>query len=126
MVKKSRILSYFLIFIFLINCSFDNKTGIWNSEKNEKRRVSDIEKQQKSIIDTVKLYSSENKFNKEIKAKNKINLSKAKKNISWAMSGANLQNFLGHIYLNGTKNIFLKKKRLEKINFLYQKILYLQ
>jgi len=110
MVKKSRILSYFLIFIFLINCSFDNKTGIWNSEKNEKRRVSDIEKQQKSIIDTVKLYSSENKLNKEIKAKNKINLSKAKKNISWAMSGANLQNFLGNIYLNGTKNIFLKKK----------------
>ena len=110
MVKKSRILSYFLIFIFLINCSFDNKTGIWNSEKNEKRRVSDIEKQQKSIIDTVKLYSSENKFNKEIKAKNKINLSKGKKNISWAMSGANLKNFLGNIYLNGTKNIFLKKK----------------
>ena len=69
MVKKSRILYYFLIFIFLINCSFDNKTGIWNSEKNEKRRVSDIEKQQKSIIDTGKLYSSENKFNKEIKAK---------------------------------------------------------
>ena len=26
------------------------------------------------------------------------------------MSGANLQNFLGNIYLNGTKNIFLKKK----------------
>ena len=73
MVKKFRILSFFLIFIFLINCSFDNKTGIWNCEKNEKRRVTDIEKQQKSIIDTVKLYSSENKYTKEIQGKNKVN-----------------------------------------------------
>ena len=73
MVKKFRIFTIFLIFFFLSNCSFDNKTGIWSSEKDEKRRVSDIEKQQKSIIDTVKLYSSENKYTKEIKVKNKIN-----------------------------------------------------
>ena len=121
MVKKFRILFFFLIFILLINCSFDNKTGIWNSEKNEKVRVSDIEKQQKSIVGTVKLYSSENNYNKEIKAKNKINLSEAKKNINWSMSGANLQNLLGNFYLDGAEDIFLKK-RLEKINFLYQKI----
>ena len=91
MVKKFRILSFFLIFIFLINCSFDNKTGIWSSEKDEKRRISDIEKQQKSILDTVKLYSSENRYSKEIQAKNKINLTKAEKNTEWGMSGMNLQ-----------------------------------
>ena len=99
MVKKFRILSFFLIFIFLINCSFDNKTGIWTSEKNEKERALDIEKQQKSVLDTVKLYSSESKYIKEIKAKNKINLTKPKKNSNWEMSGMNLQNFLGNIYL---------------------------
>ena len=30
-----------IIFFFLNNCSFDNKTGIWNNEKNvtkEKKR----------------------------------------------------------------------------------------
>ena len=79
MVKKFKILSLVLIFIFLTNCSFDNKTGIWNSEKYEKERVSALEKQQKSVLDTVKLYSSENKYTKEIKGKNKINLTKAKK-----------------------------------------------
>ena len=57
MVNKFRILFFFLIFIFLVNCSFDNKTGIWSSEKDEKERVSAIEIQQKSILDTVNLYS---------------------------------------------------------------------
>ena len=73
MIKKFRILSFFLIFVILVNCSFDNKTGIWSSEKDEKKRVSLIENQQKSILDTVKLYSSENKYNKEIEGKNKLN-----------------------------------------------------
>ena len=110
MSKKFRILSFFLIFFFLTNCSFDNKTGIWSSEKLEKERVSAIEKQQKSILDTVKLYSSENKYTQIIQAKNKINLSKAKKNIDWKMSGLNLQNFIGNLYLPSAKKIFLKKK----------------
>ena len=110
MVKKFRIFTIFLIFFFLSNCSFDNKTGIWSSEKDEKRRVSDIEKQQKSILDTVKLYSSENKYTKEIRVKKKINLTEAKKNTDWKMSGRNLQNFLGNIYLQEAKDIFLKKK----------------
>ena len=110
MVKKFRILSLFFIFIFLINCSFDNKSGIWSSEKNEKERVSDIEKQQKSVLDTIKLYSSENKYTTEIKGKNKLNLTTPKKNTNWKMSGMNLQNFLGNIYLSNAENIFLKKK----------------
>ena len=110
MVKEFRILFFFLIFIFSTNCSFDNKTGIWSSEENEKKRISIIEKQQKKILNTVKLYSSESNYNKEIYGKNKIDLTKAKKNTEWKMSGMNLQNFLGNIYLQGTKDIFLKKK----------------
>ena len=62
-----------LLFIFLANCSFDKKTGIWSSEKDEKRRALDIEKQQKSVLKTVQLYSSENNYTLEIKAKNKEN-----------------------------------------------------
>ena len=110
MIKKFRILFSFLIFVFLTNCSFDNKTGIWSSTIDEKKRISVIEKQQKSILGTVKLYSSENKYTQEMQGKNKINLTKAKKNMNWKMSGMNLQNSLGNIYLPEAKNIFLKKK----------------
>ena len=72
MVKKFRILPFFIILILITNCSFDNKTGIWNSEKNEKKRALDLENQQKSVLGTVKLYSSENKYTKEIQGKKKL------------------------------------------------------
>ena len=103
-------LVFFLIFILLSNCSFDNKTGIWGGSEKEKRRISELEKEQKQIIDIERVYSSENIYNDEIPLTKGISLSKSKKNQSWQMSGLNHQNFLGNIYLSGTDNIFLKKK----------------
>ena len=103
-------LVFFLIFILLSNCSFDNKTGIWGGSEKEKRRISELEKEQKQIIDIERVYSSEDIYNDEIPLTKGISLSKSKKNQSWQMSGLNHQNFLGNIYLSGTDNIFLKKK----------------
>ena len=103
-------LVFFLIFILLSNCSFDDKTGIWGGSEKEKRRISELEKEQKQIIDIERVYSSENIYNDEIPLTKGISLSKSKKNQSWQMSGLNHQNFLGNIYLSGTDNIFLKKK----------------
>ena len=103
-------LVFFLIFILLSNCSFDDKTGIWGGSEKEKRRISELEKEQKQIIDIERVYSSEDIYNDEIPLTKGISLSKSKKNQSWQMSGLNHQNFLGNIYLSGTDNIFLKKK----------------
>jgi len=103
-------LVFFLIFILLSNCSFDNKTGIWGGSEKEKRRISELEKEQKQIIDIERVYSTEDIYNDEIPLTKVISLSKPKKNQSWQMSGLNHQNFLGNIYLSGTDNIFLKKK----------------
>ena len=79
---------YFLIFnilsiVFLSNCSFDSKTGIWSGSEKEKERISQIEKEQKQVINTVKLYSSENIFLKEINSNKKIILTEVEKNNSW-------------------------------------------
>ena len=103
-------LVFFLIFILLSNCSFDDKTGIWGGSEKEKKRISELEKEQRQIIDIERVYSSENIYNDEIPLTRSISLSKSKKNQSWQMSGLNHQNFLGNIYLSGTDNIFLKKK----------------
>ena len=54
---KTRNLLYLLILIFLCSCSFDNKTGIWSGGKKEKQRIAELEKEQRQIIDTVKIYS---------------------------------------------------------------------
>ena len=103
-------LVFFLIFILLSNCSFDKKTGIWDGSKEEKKKISELEKKQRQIIDIYKIYSSENIYEQKKNLTESIILSESKKNLSWKMSGLNHQNFLGNIYLTGIDNIFLKKK----------------
>ena len=109
MINKKNLI-FFLIFILLNNCSFDNKTGIWGDSEKEKRKISELEKKQKQILDVEKIYSSDKIYLKEVPLTKNISLSKPKKNSSWKMSSLNYQNFLGNIYLSGIDNIFLKKK----------------
>ena len=109
MINKKNLI-FFLILILLNNCSFDNKTGIWGDSEKEKRKISELEKKQKQILDVEKIYSSDKIYLKEVPLTKNISLSKPKKNSSWEMSSLNHQNFLGNIYLSGIDNIFLKKK----------------
>ena len=109
-MNKKKNLIFFLIFILLVNCSFDNKTGIWSGSKKEKRRISELEKEQKQTKVVDNIYSSKSVYSKEISLTKKISISNPRKNLSWKMSSLNQQNFLGNIYLSGIDNIFLKKK----------------
>tara|TARA_Y100000590_G_scaffold467371_2_gene646048 strand:- start:524 stop:1873 length:1350 start_codon:yes stop_codon:yes gene_type:complete len=109
MIKKKGLI-FFLIFLILNNCSFDSKTGIWSGSEKEKRKISEIEKEQKQIIDIDKIYSSENAFSKEVLLASSIVISKPRKNSSWEVPGLNNQNYLGNIYLPNANNIFFKKK----------------
>jgi len=110
MSKRIKSLIYFLIFILINNCSFDNKTGIWSGGQNEKDRIAKLEKEQKSKIEVTKVYSSENIYAEELSYKKNINLSNPKKNTTWKTSNLNLQNNIGNLYLSGIGNNFLKKK----------------
>ena len=110
MIKKIKYLIFFLIFILFASCSFDNKSGIWSGSKKEKKKVSELEKEQSRIIDVVKVYTSESFYSKEIPAVKSVSLTEPKTNSSWEMSSLNLQNFVGNIYLSGIGNNFLKKK----------------
>ena len=109
MIDKKKII-IFLILVLLNNCSFDKKTGIWNYSEQEKRKVSELEKKQKQIINIEKIYSSEVLYEKEKFLTNNIVLSNPKNNLEWITSSSNNQNFLGNIYLSGIENNFLKKK----------------
>ena len=109
MIVRKKIF-FFLILVLLANCSFDSKTGIWKGDKKEKEKISELEKKQKNIIDTYKVYSSNNEYSKEIQLSKKVVMPKPNKNFIWEMSGLNRQNFLGNIYSTGVENKFLKKK----------------
>ena len=109
-MNRKKNLIFFLVFILLQSCSFDNKTGIWTDEEKEKGKISKIKNEQKPIVDVVNVYSEDSIYYKEKILTKNISLSNSKKNLSWKMSGLNYQNFLGNIYLSGIDNIFLKKK----------------
>jgi len=108
MIKKKII--FFLIFILINNCSFDSKTGIWSGTEKEKRKMSELEKEQKQIIDVYTVYSTQNTNLQEIRLVKKVILSEPKRNFSWVMSGLNNQNYLGNLYLPNIDNVFLRKK----------------
>ena len=111
LMNKIKNLIPFLLFILLVGCSFDDKTGIWSGSEEEKARIFQLEKKQDQNKNIVNIYSSEAIYHKEIPLGKTISVSNPEKNLSWEMSSLNHQNFLGNIYLSGIDNIFLKKKK---------------
>ena len=83
-------------------------------------RVKELERQSKII--SSKIFSSEDTFAQIIPIKNNIVLEKPQKNNDWLMSGSNLQNLTGNLYLRSINNIFLKKKVGKDKFDLYQKM----
>ena len=79
-MKKIELMIFFypIIFLFLlINCSFDNKSGIWtnNDKKNTKDQV---------FKDFKKISTKDDEFNKIINIKDlNLNLSEPKTSSQW-------------------------------------------
>ena len=121
-VNKYNNLIILFFFIFLTNCSVVDPVGIWKSSEKEIKRVADLEKKQKEIINTETIFSSDNIFSEEKNLNTKIVLSKPKNNLEWKMSSLNYQNSTGNIYLSGVENNFLKKK-IGKNKFSYSNIM---
>ena len=72
----NKLIVLLIISLFLLsNCSFDNKTGIWDAGKEERERISELEEQQRNVISTKQIYKSEVTFNKEINPNQSINFS---------------------------------------------------
>ena len=97
MIEKVKYLILFLIFILFANCSFDSKSGIWSGSEKEKKRVTELEKEQRNTIDVIKVYTSRSTYSTEVPAVKSVNLTEPKTNLSWKMSDLNLQNFVGNI-----------------------------
>ncbi len=121
MNKNIDYLFFLLIFLLLNSCSFDDKSGIWNSIEKEKKRIEQLRSAQDREKNVIKIISSEVTYKKEIKPVKNTLLSKPIKNLNWTTSDFNLQNSVGNIYLPGINNIFLSKKIGKKV-FMWSKL----
>ena len=107
------------IFFFLINCSFDNKTGIW---KNSNDVI--VDKLENRFKDFETLYTKETTFNSKISPKKNLSIKvePITKNIIWNEEFYdNSKNFS---YQNNNQIIFKSKKLSRnkiKNNFLFDK-----
>ncbi len=107
-----KLLYAFLILIFVQSCSFDNKTGIWNSQdstsKEEKGLFEDFER----------LYATDKSFNKIIPLEKnfKFELGSEKINTSWNDIFFAKTNNLPNFKYNDTNQIILKSKKLTRHN----------
>ena len=82
-MNKKKYIYFFLVFVLLFGCSFDNKSGIWKGDEDEKRKIAELEEEQKAKKNTTKIYSSESKYSKEKNISTKIIISEPKSNSSW-------------------------------------------
>ena len=106
-------LFFFIILLFLLNnCSFDNKTGIW-----EDKNISDSKKRENKIFDDFKKISSlEKVFNEKISPDGKLTLDipEAISNKNWNdIYYAKNNNFVNFKY-NSSNEIIFKSKKLSK------------
>ena len=109
---KSRFI--LIILIFLNNCSFDTKSGIWKSDNVNTKKKDDIFKDFENVS------ISDNIFDKIIllKNSNKIKISPAINNLKWQDIYFSDENNLKNFKFSNLKKINFKSKKLtrEKVN----------
>ena len=100
-----------VIFFFISNCSFDSKTGIWNTNDNS---------QETKIKKRSEVFKSENLqrndgFNKIIKNKNfKFILSPPVENLNWNDIFYNKNNNFDHFKYSNLNEISYKSNKISK------------
>ena len=113
-----KLLFFFIIFLFLNNCSFDNKSGIWKSEDSSYEKKVDILKDFKTLS------TEKDVFNEEIYLSGNINLNIPNKikNNKWEDVYYNNFNNFDNFSFVGLNNILFKSRKISKnkpTRFLY-------
>ena len=109
-MNKIKLFYIFIILIFINNCSFDNKTGIW---KNENVTSNKDENQFK---DFRTLYSSKESFDEIIPLEKnyRFKLTKLISNFNWKDIYFNQTNNLVNLEYKDQNKIIFKSKKLTK------------
>ena len=97
----------FTLIILLTNCSFDNKTGIWESSSTPKKTVDRFK-------NFKNLYIEEKLFNETIEPQKnlQIDFKPTKKNLTWHNENYNNLNNLDNFNYKNLNEIIFKSKKL--------------
>ncbi len=99
-----------IVLFFLQNCSFDNKTGIWEHEKQILNKKENVFKEFKKISPTQKIFEKELLIDENFKFK----LLKTQNNFSWNDPYYSPSNNLKNFSYNSSVGLISKSKKLTK------------
>ncbi len=99
-----------IVFLLLSNCSFDNKTGIWQNSNDIKLEKNDQFKDFKKINTAATLFNEIIQPNKDVK----IILDPVKLNLSWVDEFYQNSNTLNNFSFKDTNELIFKSKKLSK------------
>ena len=100
----------FILFFFFNNCSFDTKTGIWNSEDIKVDKKNDIFKEFKKILIEDESFKTEIALKKGIKLRTSLPID----NLSWHDVYFNDENNFQNFTYNNSNQIIFKSKKLTR------------
>ena len=120
-MDRNKIVLIIIFSLFLVNCSLDNKTGVWSGSDKENKQITELEKKNLNIK-KIKILGSSKEFETEISSSKKTKLSKAVSNSSWPMQGLNTKNYYGNLFYKGNL-VNISKKKYGKNKFLYHRVL---
>ena len=96
--------------IFLNNCSFDDKSGIWKNDSNIHKNKKVSFSQFKSISNSIDPFKETIQIKKDYKFK----LSKTINPTSWRQIYLNQNNNLNNFEYNNLNKLFFKGKKISK------------
>ena len=104
------LLSFFLIFflVFLISCSFDNKTGVW--KEHNKKIIDKVKNDNKRE----KIFEKKEILYQEVESRDLVIVSKKRKNKKWLEDSFREGNDVPHLNYKNNKNRILKSKKIGK------------
>ena len=102
---------FLIILLILSNCSFDDKTGIWNNKNSVL-----TSKKENRFKDFKKLYTKEESFDEIITPSEDLNVSvsKIKVNLKWTDEFYNDSNNLDNFSYKNQNQLIFKSKKLSK------------
>ena len=105
-----KLFSIIIIYIFIQNCSFDNKTGIWKNNNSISKNETD------SFKDFENISFSKDTFNQEIAIRKdfKFNLNSPINNLIWKDIYFNEENNSKNFLYNDLNKIIFKSKKITK------------
>lgn len=112
-----RPLIFFIILIFLNNCSFDNKSGIWSSDEKLVKKNLDLLNEFKTLTYDKKIFNKVIDINQDFI----FQIPKKIKNSKWSDVYYNQSNNYSNFSYNDRKSLIFKSKKLssQKLNSLF-------